>query len=202
LLKKTTPNVAMQANTSVEVTPEYIPSIASRLADFPPFVDVVKEAADKRSLGNTVIIGKDRQTKDDYFLRNRHESSQSIQVASPTIVFDAYQSGSTPSDPSMAIGPDHVFVVFNTGFSIYDKSGNIMVGPVSPNPAIFPNSGCCDLTASYDAAAERWVVSFLGNGVQVAVSDGPDPINDGWYNYNISAINDYQSFLFGVMVII
>ena len=28
--------------------------------------------------------------------------------------------------------------------------------------------------------------------LQVAVSDGPDPINDGWYNYNISAINDYQ----------
>ena len=164
IAQKTTPNVAMQANTSVEVTPEYIPSIASRLADFPPFVDVVKEAADKRSLGNTVIIGKDRQTKDDYFLRNRHESSQSIQVASPTIVFDAYQSGSTPSDPSMAIGPNHVFVVFNTGFSIYDKSGNIMVGPLSPNPAIFPSSGCCDLTASYDAAAERWVVSFLGNG--------------------------------------
>ena len=192
IAQKTTPNVAMQANTSVEVTPEYIPSIASRLADFPPFVDVVKEAADKRSLGNTVIIGKDRQTKDDYFLRNRHESSQSIQVASPTIVFDAYQSGSTPSDPSMAIGPNHVFVVFNTGFSIYDKSGNIMVGPLSPNPAIFPSSGCCDLTASYDSAAERWVVSFLGNGAQVAVSDGPDPINDGWYNYNISAINDYQ----------
>ena len=56
--QESTPNVAMQANISVEVTPEYIPSIASRLADLPPYVDVVKEAADKRSLGNTVIIGK------------------------------------------------------------------------------------------------------------------------------------------------
>ena len=190
--QESTPNVAMQANISVEVTPEYIPSIASRLADLPPYVDVAKEAADKRSLGNTVIIGKDRQTKDDYFLRNRHESSQSVRVAPPTVVFDAYQSGSTPTDPSMAIGPNHVFVVFNTGFVIYDKSGNLLAGPLSPNPTIFPSSGCCDLTASYDAAADRWVISFLGGGAQVAVSDGPDPINDGWYNYNIGAINDYQ----------
>jgi len=190
--QESTPNVAMQANISVEVTPEYIPSIASRLADLPPYVDVAKEAADKRSLGNTVIIGKDRQTKDDYFLRNRHQSSQSVRVAPPTVVFDAYQSGSTPSDPSMAIGPNHVFVVFNTGFAIYDKSGNLLAGPLSPNPTIFPSSGCCDLTASYDAAADRWVITFLGGGAQVAVSDGPDPINDGWYNYNIGAINDYQ----------
>jgi hypothetical protein len=187
-----TPNVPMQANILVEVTPEYIPSIASRLADLPPYVDVVKEAADKRSLGNTVIIGKDRQTQDDYFVRNAHESSQSVLVAPPTLVFDAYQSGSSPTDPSMAIGPNHVFVVFNTGFAIYDKSGNLLAGPLSPNPTIFPSSGCCDLTASYDAAAERWVISFLGGGAQVAVSDGPDPINDGWYNYNISAISDYQ----------
>ena len=190
--QESTPNVPMQANISVEVTPEYIPSIASRLADLPPYVDVVKEAADKRSLGNTVIVGKDRQTQDDYFVRNAHESSQSVRVAPPILVFDAYQSGSQPTDPSMAIGPNHVFVVFNTGFAIYDKSGNLLAGPLSPNPTIFPSSGCCDLTASYDAAADRWVISFLGGGAQVAVSDGPDPINDGWFNYNIAAINDYQ----------
>ena len=190
--QESTPNVAMQANTSVEVTPEYIPSIASRLADLPPYVDVAKEAADKRSLGNTVIIGKDRQTQNDYFVRNAHESSQSVRVAPPTIVFDAYTSGSSPTDPSMAVGPNHVFVVFNTGFAIYDKSGALLAGPLSPNPTIFPSSGCCDLTASYDAAADRWVITFLGGGAQVAVSDGPDPINDGWYNYNIGAINDYQ----------
>ena len=35
-------------------------------------------------------------------------------------------------------------------------------------------------------------ITFLGGGAQVAVSDGPDPINDGWYNYNIGAISDYQ----------
>ena len=151
-----------------------------------------REAQDKRSLKYQVVIGKDQQTQDDYYVRNKHEMEQSIRMTPPSLVFDAYTSGSTPSDPSIAIGPNHVFVVFNTGFSIYDKSGNLLLGPVAPNPAIFPNSGCCDLTASYDAAADRWVITFLGSGAQVAVSDGPDPINDGWYNYNIGSINDYQ----------
>ena len=100
--QETTPNVAMQANTSVEVTPTHISSIASRLAELPPYVDVVKEASDRRSLGNRMVIGEDRQTQDDYFVRNTHESSQSIQVAPPTLVFDAYSSGSQPTDPSMA----------------------------------------------------------------------------------------------------
>ena len=65
-------------------------------------------------------------------------------------------------------------------------------GLVSPNPTIFPSSGCCDLTASYDNDADRWVLTFLGGGVQVAVSDGPDPVNDGWTVYTYSIVNDYQ----------
>jgi len=187
------PNEPMGANyVGTTGAPTYITSMASRIDEMVPVDMTPREAQDKRSLGNRVVIGKDRQTQDDYYVRNRHEMEQSIRVMPPSLVFDAYQSGSTPTDPSMAIGPNHVFVVFNTGFAIYDKSGNLMFGPVSPNPAIFPNSGCCDLTASYDAAADRWVITFLGSGAQVAVSDGPDPINDGWYNYNINAINDYQ----------
>ena len=57
---------------------------------------------------------------------------------------------------------------------------------ISPNPTIFTSGGCCDLTASYDNAADRWILSFLtfGSGVQVAVSDGPDPVNDSWTVYS------------------
>ena len=192
--QEATPNVPMSANF-VETTgePTYVPSIASRINELIVSEDLTpREAQDKRSLSNTVIIGKDRQTKDDYFVRNKHESEGSVRVMPPIVVFDAYTSGSQPTDPSLAVGPNHVVVVYNTKVVIYDKSGNLLAGPFNPNPTFFPNSGCCDLTASYDAAAQRWVLSFLGSGAQVSVSDGPDPINDGWYNYNISAVNDYQ----------
>ena len=190
--QETTPNVPTNANYVGKVDGMiYVPSLASRINELPP-PDNRGEAKDKRSLGNTVVIGKDPQTEDDYFVRNRHKDEQSVQVRSTILAFDAYSSSSQPTDPSVAVGPNHVFTVFNTGFAIYDKTGTLLLGPLAPNPAIFPSSGCCDLTVSYDIAADRWVLSFLGSGAQVAVSDGPDPVTAGWYVYNISAISDYQ----------
>ena len=179
-------------NFTVTITPQYVPSIASRMSELPPFVNVEKEALDGRSSKNKVIIGKDAQTEDDFFAANPHRLEQKIPGRAPILVFDAAQSNSSPTDPSLAVGPDHVFVVFNTGYIIYDKNGTDLTGQMSPNPSIFPNSGCCDLTVSYDNAAERWVVSFLGSGAQIAVSDGPNPITSGWNVYNIPQINDYQ----------
>ena len=171
---------------------DHVPSIASRGADLLPAITEDKEAKDGRSSRAKVVIGKDKQIDDDYFFKNQDPLTQKLQGKAPTIVFDAYTSGSQPTDPSLAVGPNHVIVVFNTGFRIFDKSGNPLTGQISPNPTIFPNGGCCDLTASYDKAADRFVLSFLGGGAQVAVSDGPDPINDGWYNYNVPQISDYQ----------
>ena len=143
----------------------------------------IKEVKDKRSLAPQIVQGKDPQTENDFFIRNKHKMEQSVRMASADLVFDAYASGSQPTDPSLAVGPNHVMVVFNTGFAIYDKSGNQLLGQTSPNPAIFPSGGCCDLTASYDNAADRWVLSFLGSGAQVAVSDGPNPLTAGSVSY-------------------
>jgi len=171
---------------------EYVTSLASRPGDIIPMDMTQKEAKDKRSLAQIVDIGKDPNNVDDYFVKNRNPKEASRASSPPSLVFDAYASGSQPTDPSMAIGPNHVFVVFNTGFAIYDKAGVELLPETAPDPAIFPVSGCCDLTVSYDNAADRWVLSMLGGGAQIAVSDGPDPINDGWYIYTIAAINDYQ----------
>ncbi|WP_345027274.1 GEVED domain-containing protein, partial [Flavivirga jejuensis] len=171
---------------------EHVSSMLSRPHDLTSPDNSFKEAKDKRSLGNQIISGKDPQTTNDYYLINKHEEEQSTQRAPASLVFDTYSSNSQPTDPSMAVGPNHVMVVFNTGFMVYDKSGNQLLGETSPNPAIFPSGGCCDLTVSYDNAADRWVLSFLGSGAQIAVSDGPNPLTAGWYVYNISAIQDYQ----------
>uniref|UniRef100_UPI001364594C fibronectin type III domain-containing protein n=1 Tax=Aquimarina megaterium TaxID=1443666 RepID=UPI001364594C len=171
---------------------EYVSPMSSRPQDLLPPDNSFKEAKDKRSLGNMVVSGKDPQTTNDYYVKNRHQKSASMSLAAPSLVFDTYSSNSQPTDPSLAVGPNHVFVVYNTGFMIYDKAGNQLVGQTAPNPAIFPSGGCCDLTVSYDNAADRWVLSFLGSGAQVAISDGPDPVNAGWYVYNISSISDYQ----------
>jgi len=186
-------NVEEKANYYGTVSSvEYVSSLASRPNDLVPSDNSPREARDKKSLANILGIGQDPQTEDDYFVRNRNEMEQSVRMAPASPVFDAYASGSQPTDPSLAVGPNHVMVVFNTGFAIYDKSGNQLLGQTAPNPAIFPSGGCCDLTASYDNAADRWVLTFLGSGAQVAVSDGPNPLTAGWFIYNIAAINDYQ----------
>ncbi|MEM7084828.1 MAG: proprotein convertase P-domain-containing protein [Bacteroidota bacterium] len=179
----------------------YVPSLASRMNELTPAtVKEPKEAQDGRAyhIKREIIPGKGRQA--DILSQEPHELSQKIPGRTPDLLWTGATSNSQPTDPSLAVGPDHVFVVFNTGFAIYDKDGNTLVGQTAPNPAIFPSSGCCDLTVSYDPVAVsvgnptpgRWVLSFLGGGAQVAVSDGPDPVNDGWNVYNINTINDYQ----------
>ena len=172
------------------ISMQHVPSIASR-TDLPSSTIKKQEMQDGRSTKNNVVPGKDAQTEDDFLATNPHRLSQKIQGKAPILVFDAAASNSQPTDPTAAVGPNHYFVVFNTGFIIYDKAGNDLTGQLGTG-AIFPLSGCCDLTASYDNVADRWVLTFLGNGFQVAVSDGPDPVNDGWYTYNFPMSTDYQ----------
>ena len=172
---------------------EYVASIASRMNDLVrPDLQQQKEMLDGRSSKYDVVVGKGSEGDDPLAkysdnLRNRTPTRE------PELVFETGASGSSPTDPSGAVGPNHYISVINTAFQIFDKSGiSLTGGLVSPNPTIFPSSGCCDLTASYDNVADRWVLTFLGGGVQVAVSDGPDPVNDSWTVYSYSAVNDYQ----------
>ncbi len=172
---------------------EYVPSIASRMNDLVrPDLQQQKEMLDGRSSKYDIVVGKGSEGDDPLAkysdnLRNRTPTRE------PELVFETGASGSSPTDPSGAVGPNHYISVINTAFQIFDKSGNSLTGGlVSPNPTIFPSSGCCDLTASYDNVADRWVLTFLGGGVQVAVSDSPDPVNGGWTVYSYSAVSDYQ----------
>ncbi|MBX2829102.1 MAG: T9SS type A sorting domain-containing protein [Flavobacteriaceae bacterium] len=196
-----TPNVETPASYSSEsVSMYHAPSLASRAGELIPADMSPRAIKDKRHFGDKVIIGKDPQKQDDYLASHPNPAEGTIRVAPPTLVFDAYDSGGSPSDPSLAIGSNHVFVVFNTGFIIYDKSGNALTGELDDSN-IFTNSDtCCDLTVSYDALADRWVVSVLSataagnsfNGIQVAVSDGPDPVTAGWNSYQFNMGTDYQ----------
>lgn len=171
----------------------HVPSIASR-TDLLPAKTKEIQMMDGRASKNIIVPYKDPQKEDDFFVKNPNLLSQKVSGRVPDVVWDAYTSSSQPTDPDLAVGPNHVFVVFNTGFIIYDKNGVALTGQLAPEPAIFPTSGCCDLTVSYDKPANRWVVTYLtySDGAQIAVSDGPDPVNDGWYVYTISQITDYQ----------
>ena len=170
---------------------ERVPSLASRTALTRPEYKV-EEMKDGRVSKYDVVAGKG-SSGNDVLASNPHRLKNKIPGKAPLLVFETGASGSQPTDPAGAVGPNHYISVINTAFQIFDKNGNSLTGGlVAPNPTIFPSGGCCDLTASYDNAADRWVLSFLGGGVQIAVSDGPDPVNDGWTVYSYGIVNDYQ----------
>lgn len=166
-----------------------VPSIASR-EKLNPAPKNLGEAKDEKSGKNIVVYGKGLPQGNDELLKNNN-LSQTIKSRTPSLVFDAADSNSEPSDPAGAVGLNHYVLVFNTGFRIFDKLGNPLTEQLDTNN-IFPVNGCCDLTCSYDTQANRYVMTLLGDGVQVAVSQTSDPLNGGWYVYDFPMNTDYQ----------
>ncbi|MBK7381800.1 MAG: T9SS type A sorting domain-containing protein [Flavobacteriales bacterium] len=187
------PNVAGPAAYTGVITRLRVEAPLSSRATLNPAVPLTEAPKDGRSSKNLVVPGKDRQTQNDILASNPGRLKGRVKSREASIVFDVNNNVSPPSDPTLGVGPDHVFIVFNTGFIIYDKDGNDLTGPLNVNN-IFSANGCCDLTASYDAAADRWVISYLffSGGAEVAVSQGPDPLTTAWNVYTVSQINDYQ----------
>ncbi len=116
-------------------------------------------------------------------------------------------SGAVPPDTHGEVGLNHFFQVINCAYSIYNKSGNRILGPLAsssvwtgmPNNA---NSG--DAIVLYDEQANRWLFSqfSLPNGSStapfyqmIAVSQTADPTGS-WYRweYEFSQMPDYPKF--------
>jgi hypothetical protein len=113
-------------------------------------------------------------------------------------------SGSAPGDPNMAVGPNHIVQIVNTEYAVYDKSGNIFPGYPKTLGSIFTALGntCTgewgDPIAQYDKAANRWLLSQLGNFSApflecIAVSQTNDPTGAyNLYSYSFgNNLNDY-----------
>ena len=94
---------------------------------------------------------------------------------------------------------------WNSSFAIYDKQGNILSPPASLSSlgGTFTDEDKGDPIVVYDEFADRFLItqyseeSFRGPGAfLVAVSRGPDPVNDGWYTYRFrtNKLPDYPKF--------
>lgn len=175
---------------------EQVASLASRMGTLKrPNLTHTYEVQDGRSAKYDVVIGKGSQG-DDFLAKRPHTLKNKIPTRTPLLVFETGASGSQPTDPAGAVGPNHYISVINSSYQIFDKDGNSLTGGSLAASSLFTFSdgGCCDLTASYDNDADRWVLSYLSTslGTQVAVSNGPDPVNDGWTVYTHSTVSDYQ----------
>jgi hypothetical protein len=99
-----------------------------------------------------------------------------------------------PPDPVGDVGPNHYVEMVNLVFAVYDKQGNMLLGPVDTGTlwAGFPIEDCTDPSGDpivlYDQFADRWLLSqFTTRGTPfyydcVAISQTPDPTGP-YYRY-------------------
>jgi len=77
----------------------------------------------------------------------------------------------SPSDSSLAVGPNHIFQIVNSRMAIYskrgkqfDRTGQVLYGPVATNTLFKDFDGPCESTNNgdavvrYDQVADRWLI--------------------------------------------
>jgi hypothetical protein len=98
-----------------------------------------------------------------------------------------------PPDPVGDVGPNHYVEMVNLAFAVYDKTGNLLLGPVDTGLlwAGFPIEDCTDPSGDpivvYDQFVDRWILSqFTTRGPMyydcVAISQTGDPTG-AYYRY-------------------
>ncbi|NJW52932.1 GEVED domain-containing protein [Salinimicrobium oceani] len=159
---------------------------------------VVKEVNPKNRSANRVVPGKGYPKSPDAAWQKKPGTTPTKE---PLLTFDAANTFHKPTDPTGAVGPNHYVNAWNSAFAIYDKQGNILSPPADLESlgGEFTNEDLGDPIVVYDQFADRFLITQFSdspNSLLVAISQGPDPVNDGWYTYRFETgtFPDYPKF--------
>ena len=122
----------------------------------------VGEVNPKRKGANKIVPGKGLPKGQDALLEKQRSASNTRINKMPSLVFEANSRSTPPSDPTGALGPNHYVTAKNTAFTIYDRSGNVLVPPSSITN-IFPGESLGDIIVFYDSFADRFVITQFSN---------------------------------------
>src|SRR6059058_2865082 len=109
-----------------------------------------------------------------------------------------------PPDPNGEVGPNHYVEMINLVFGVYDKAGNLLLGPVDTGSlwAGFPIEDCTDPSGDpvvlYDQFMDRWLLSqFTTRGPEffncIAISTTGDPTGS-YYRYAFSTGPNFPDY--------
>jgi hypothetical protein len=114
--------------------------------------------------------------------------SAGLGIPSPIVTFNGPPNlcgGCAPPDPNGAVGPNHVVVMSNLDFQIYNKAGTSLFGPAANNTLWSGFGGGCqtrndgDPVVLHDQLADRWLMSQFTSAAPylncVALSQTNDP---------------------------
>lgn len=198
-------------DTGMLSNPIIVPSIAEQIQNgtFKYAEDNSnKKGKPKLKIGNRIVPGKGTPASFRDPLADLQDNSEQRLNRSPLQTFTTTTSTSTPSDPTGVVGPNHYLAAWNTSFRIFDKSGAPLT-PAASLATIFPGNAIGDPIVFFDADVDngageprgRFVITEFDNapnGFNVAVSQGPDPVNDGWFVYTTGfgtvSFPDYTKF--------
>jgi len=122
------------------------------------------------------------------------------------VTAEAHPPGnSNPPDTVGAVGPNHYISMVNASrFAIWDKSGGNLVPPTLVRTLWTGGASPCqdgdgDPIVEYDNIADRWMLQefdLTGNTFCIYISQGPNPVTDGWFAYSFSAPSfpDYPQY--------
>ena len=138
---------------------------------------------------------------------NRQQMAASLAIPAPMANFEGLSNQDNfnifggrvnPPDPVGDVGPNHYVEMVNLVFGVYDKQGNLLLGPVDTGTlwSNFPVEDCTDPSGDpivvYDQFADRWILSqFTTRGLDdptlpfydcVAISQTGDPTG-AYYRY-------------------
>lgn len=123
---------------------------------------------------------------------------QTLALEQNFIGASASESGFVPPDPTGAVGPNHYVHAVNSIIKIFDKTGNLLVGPVALGTFLGIASNSGDPIVLYDQLADRWFVSEFGSGnnsLAIGVSETGDPTGAyNVYQYTFGSFPDYPHY--------
>ena len=119
--------------------------------------------------------------------------------------FNVFGFRINPGDPNGEVGPNNFVEIINLVFAVYDKAGNLLVGPIDTGSlwAGFSIPDCTDPSGDpvvlYDQFMDRWLLSqFTTSGLSdptkpfwncVAISTSGDPTGT-YYRYAFETTSD------------
>jgi len=138
-------------------------------------------------------VAKDKEFKGDGALQAEARTSRASTAAIPAPSvnfeglsnqdnFDIFGFRVNPPDPVGDVGPNHYVEMINLVFGVYDKTGNLLLGPADIGSVWtgFAIEDCTDPSGDpivlYDQFVDRWILS------QFTTRFTPDPENDVFYN--------------------
>ena len=175
-----------------------MPSVAQMEEEGFEYAREIKQKFDP-SQKNAVI------NENDLPLEGQHPGYQSEQgTRDPLTVLQNFQGASIqegqaiPPDPTGAVGPNHYVHAVNLVVKIFDKTGELLTGPVALGTFLGNGNSNGDPIVMYDHLADRFFVSQFNigtNALIIGVSQTPDPTGSyNLYNYPLDAFPDYPHY--------